>query len=458
MTRTPNRLLCGFFSALIMLVSVCAAFPVKASAMTFTPNFTISSEAAVMINLDKDVTVYEKNPDKKMYPASLTKIMTAIVVLDHVEDLDNTVFEAPLVVFDELYGQGASSVGIERGEKTTVTDLLYSLLLKSACESAGILAYHVGGESITNFVDMMNEKAKEIGCTGTHFVNPHGLYDDDQYTNAKDMALIAQYAVENYPKFVEIATSSEYEMQATNVHEAGWAHIYHTNSMLSRSSSYYYQYAKGLKTGTLDESGRNLITMGSRDGNNYLLVTMGSPMYDADGNSVYYHYDDHKNLYEWAFENFEYKQLLQAGMEVSEIQVRFGESSDFVRLVTADNYSCMWLSTVDTSRLKESINIDTSLLNEDGTVTAPVQKGQKFGTYTLSLSGEVICTVDLAAQDDVTLSQLAYNIDKAKQFVSSGWFIAAIAIAAVLIIIYIIAVAAAKKKKRYRKVKRRRKF
>lgn len=273
------------------------------------------------------------------------------------------------------------------------------------------------------------------------------------------MALIAQYAVENYPKFVEIATATEYDMQPTNYHEAGWAHIYHTNSMLNRSSSYYYQYAKGIKTGTLDESGRNLITMGSRDGNNYLLVTMGSPMYDADGNAVYLHYEDHKNLYEWAFENFEYKQLLQAGIEITELQVKFGESSDFVRLVTADNYSCMWLSTVDTNRLKETINVDPSLLNDDGTVTAPVAKGQKFGTYTLTLSGEEICTVDLVAQDDVTLSALAYNFDKAKQFTSSIWFKAALIITAVLVILYIIIVAASKKKrKKYRRVKKRRKF
>lgn len=459
MTRFGSRIFWCFVTAAMIFSVISAAFPTKAEAITFTPNFTISSEAAVMINLDKDVTVYEKNPNKKMYPASLTKIMTALIVLDNVEDLDNTVYEAPLVVFDELYGQGASSVGIERGEEVTVTDLMYSLLLKSACESAGILAYHVGGESISNFVDMMNEKAKEIGCTGTHFVNPHGLYDPDQYTNAADMALIAQYAVENYPKFVEIATATEYDMQPTNYHEAGWAHIYHTNSMLNRSSSYYYQYAKGIKTGTLDESGRNLITIGSRDGNNYLLVTMGSPMYDADGNAVYLHYEDHKNLYEWAFENFEYKQLLQAGIEITELQVKFGESSDFVRLVTADNYSCMWLSTVDTSRLKETINVDPSLLNEDGTVTAPVAKGQKFGTYTLTLSGEEICTVDLVAQDDVTLSALAFNIDKAKQFTSSIWFKAALIITAVLVILYIIIVAASKKKrKKYRRVKKRRKF
>ena len=119
----------------------------------------------------------------------------------------------------------------------------------------------------------------------------------------------------------------------------------------------------------------------------------------------------------------------------------------------------MWLSTVDTSRLKETINVDPSLLNEDGTVTAPVAKGQKFGTYTLTLSGEEICTVDLVAQDDVTLSALAYNIDKAKQFTSSIWFKAALIITAVLVILYIIIVAASKKKrKKYRRVKKRRKF
>lgn len=454
--RLTALLLCAAFAAAL----ICPCFALNSEAITFTPNFTISSEAAVMINLDKDTVVYTKNADKKMYPASLTKIVTAMVVLDNVEDIDNTEFEAPLVVFDELYGQGASAVGLSNGEITTVTDLLYSLMLKSACESAGILAYNVGGESIPNFVDMMNQKAQAIGCKGTHFVNPHGLFDKDQYTNANDMALIAKYAVENYPKLVEIACTPEYEMHATNYHEEGWAHIYHTNSMINRQSSYYYQYAKGFKTGTLDESGRNLVTLGSRDGNNYLLVTLNSPQYDEEGNTIYLHYEDHRNLYEWAFENFEYKQIVQPNKEVTELQVKFGDNSDFVRLVTGEEYSCMWLSTVDTARLKESITIDESLLNEDGTVTAPVQKGQVFGKYTLSLSGEEICTVDLCAQEDVGLSQLAYSFDKAKQFVFSGWFIAAAGIALFLVIVYIIVYASVNKKKRrkVRKVKKKRKF
>ncbi len=105
---------------------------IRVSAVTFTPNFTVSSEAAVLINLDKDIVVYEKNPTKKMYPASLTKIMTAIVVLDNVSDLDKTEYEAPLAVFDDLYGKNPSSVGYERGEVITATDLMYSMLMASA--------------------------------------------------------------------------------------------------------------------------------------------------------------------------------------------------------------------------------------------------------------------------------------------------------------------------------------
>lgn len=440
-------------SVIIAAALIFALFvPLRSEAITFTPNFTVNSEAAVLINLDKNITVYEKNPTKKIYPASLTKIMTAMVVLDNVKDLDNTTFEAPLVVFDELYGQGASAVGFSRGEIATVSDLMYSMLMYSACESAGILAYNVGGESIPNFVDMMNKKAEAIGCTGTHFVNPHGLHDPDQYTNARDMALIAKYAVENYPKFVEIACTTQYTMGATNYQAEGWATIYHTNKMLSTGSDYYYQYARGLKTGTLDESGRNLVSMARKDGNNYLLVTMGAPMYDAEGNTANGQYEDHKNIYEWAFNNFSYEKILSSSQEITELPVLLGQDSDHVLLVPAEDYYTLWPATLDVSTLKTEISTE-DYTDSDGAVTAPIAKGQKLGTYTLSLSGEVLCSVDLIAKDGVELSQIDYNIMKAKAFVGSFWFKLAAGIALVLIIAYVIIYAAAAKKRR-RKMKR----
>ena len=442
---------------LVILISA-GALPLRAEAIIFTPGFNVSSDAVVLINLDKNVTVYEKNPTKKMYPASLTKIMTAIVVLDHVDDLDNTTYEAPLVVFDELYGKGASNVGLSRGEITTATDLMYSMLMHSACESASILAYHVGGHSIPNFISMMNEKAKEIGCTGTNFANAHGLYEDNQYTNARDIALITQYAVENYPKFVEIATTVEYVMKATNYRESdGWATIYHTNRMLTRSSEYYYPYSRGLKTGTLDQAGRCLTALGSKDGNNYLLVTMNSPQYDENGSAVNWHYEDHKNIFDWAFDTFAYQKLVSSTEYVTELAVKLGQDQSHVLLVPAQDFSMIWPQTLDPTALRREIETET---DEDGAVTAPITQGQKLGELTLSLGGEIICNIDLVAGESIERSQLEYSILKAKEFINSFWFRLAVIIAVVLIILYIIMITSLnkKRKRKMKKVTKSRKF
>ncbi|MCL2052962.1 MAG: D-alanyl-D-alanine carboxypeptidase [Oscillospiraceae bacterium] len=446
-------------AALLSLLIVLTIFPsFKVKAITFTPSFAVSSDAAVLINLDKDVVIYEKNPTKKMYPASLTKLMTAIVVLDHVKDLDNTYFEAPLVVFDELFGKGASNVGLSRGEITTATDLMYSMLMHSACESASILAYHVGGNSIPNFINMMNEKAVEIGCTGTNFANAHGLYDDNQYTNAWDMALITKYAVENYPKLVEIASTVEYRMKATNYRsEDGWVTIYHTNRMLMKNSEYYYQHSKGLKTGTLDQAGRCLAALASRDGNNYLLVTMNSPLVDENGNAVNYHYDDHRNIFEWAFETFAYQKLVSVTEEITEVSVKLGQDRDHVLLLPAEDYSALWPLTLDASALRKDI---VTYTDDDGAVIAPIARGQVLGALTLSLSGETICEVDLVAKESIERSQLEYSFLKAKEFINSSWFKFAIGIAVTLIVLYVtlLILANKKRKQKIKKVTKSRRF
>jgi D-alanyl-D-alanine carboxypeptidase (penicillin-binding protein 5/6) len=424
--------------SLFISISTIISLNISANAsVLFTPSFPISSEAAVLVNLDKDVTIYEKNPTKKMYPASLTKIVTAMVVLDNVSDIDNTTYEAPLAVFDELYKTGASTVGFSRGEITTVKDLMYSMLMLSACESAGILAYNVGDGDTAKFIRMMNEKAAQIGCTGTNFVNAHGLYDDNQYTNAHDMSLIGQYAYKNYPKLIEIACTREYRMKATNKQEDGWKTITHTNKMLDPASENYYQYSRGLKTGTLDESGRCLMSLAAKDGNNYLLVTLGAPQKDAEGNTIQPQYEDHKLLYDWAFNTFAYEKILPRDKEISEIRVRFGQSSDYVLLVPAEEYSMLWPNTLEKDVLKEDIST-VGYIDESGEIQAPVKKGQVLGTYTLSLSGNELITTDLVAKNDVTLSQTAFLMDKASKFPQSGYFKLAAAAAIALTLIYTI--------------------
>ena len=420
-------------TAIIMLISMFSSIPV--SAVTFNPGISTASKAVYMVNLDRDLVVYEKNSDKKMYPASLTKIMTAIVVLDNVMDLENTVFEAPLEVFDDLYMTGALTIGFGRGEQITVKDLMYSMLVYSACESAGILAYNVGGGSMDNFVDMMNEKAKEIGCTGTQFANPHGLHDRDQYTNAEDMAKITRYALDNYPEFEEIACTYEYVLGATNYSEEGWIRITHSSKLMNPASEYYYPYAKGIKTGTTDESGRNLISLAEKDGNRYLLVTMDAPMYDDNGYNDFGNFEDHIALYNWAFDTLSYQQIVPENKEITEIPVIMGSDKDYVRLVTKESHSMLWSNQIDVDKLKETI--DTSAFtDENGAVAAPIEQGQTLGTYTLSLNGEIICSVDLVAQESISLSIWEYNLSKAKQFFGSVWFKIGLVIALVLIVIY----------------------
>ena len=460
MTYKYLRILFALTAAVIFfdISGVCA------SATVFNPNFSIESESALMINLDKDMTVYEKNPTKKMYPASLTKIMTAIVVLDNVDDIENTWFEAPLAVYDDLYMTGALTVGYNKGEIIRVKDLLYSMVIYSACESAGILAYNVGNESIPNFVDMMNDKAKEIGCTGTHFVNPHGLHDKNQYTNACDLALITRYALDNYPLFKEIACTWEYELGETrgvNTHSDGWMTIRHTNKMMNPSSEFYYEGVSGIKTGTTDESGRNLISLGSRDGNNYLLITLGAKVYDENGYNSYGNFEDHVKLYDWAFEKLSYQQIIPFGKEVTELTVKMGKNRDFVRLVTSESSLMLWSSDIDPDKLKATFRTD-EFTSPDGTITAPVVKGQKLGTYTLSLNGEDICTVDLVAQEDVELSITEYNKAKIKDFFHSMWFKGALIAAGVLFAGYIAAALGLgrgrSKKRKMKKVRRNRRF
>ncbi len=457
--KTFTRFLFALTAAVFMLG---AAGELRASAMLFDPGFSTESESILMINLDKDMPVYEKNPEKKVYPASLTKIMTAIVVLDNVEDIDNTWFEAPLVVFDDLYMTGALTIGYNKGEVISVKDLLYSMLIYSACESAGILAYNVGSESMPHFVDMMNDKAKEIGCTGTHFVNPHGLHDKNQYTNARDMALITEYALKNYPKFKEIACTAQYTLGATKgvgAHEDGWRTISHTNKMMNQASGYYYEGAAGVKTGTTDESGRNLISTATRDGNTYMIVSFGARQYDEDGNDSYGNFDDHIHLYDWAFGKLSYQQIVPFGKEVTEVTVKMGGNQDFVRLITSESSLMLWSSDIDAGKLKATIDT-TGFTDEDKAVTAPISKGQKLGVYTLSYNGEEICTVDLIAQEDVTLSMTEYNKSKIKEFFHSVWFKAIIAAVAFMVLIYAaVSLGAGKKRrKKMKKVRRRRKF
>lgn len=443
-----------FFVALAILSSACGVF-----AFTYTPEIEPESKYVYMVYLgdNGDTVVYNKNSTEKTYPASLTKIMTAIVLLDKVgyANLESTKVTVPQIVFDDFYDNDGkylypSTADFQVGEEVDLKDLAYGMLLQSACEAANIIAYQVGGGDIGSFIDMMNQKAQEIGAVNTHFVNPHGLYSDNQYTTAYDMYLITKYAMK-LDGFMEIAGSPAYDLKPTNVHSESRM-VTHTNYMLSAylgGDEYYYEYAKGIKTGTLDEAGRCLITTASKDGYNYLIVSLGGPLVDEEGNEYYSNCLDHKALYEWAFDNLSLQQIVGANEEKTEFSVRNSSGNDYVITVSQTSYYMLLPNDFDKSKI-EYILPDTSKK-----INAPIDKGEVLGEMEIKISGESITKINLTANQDVKLSSIKYAFWLFYKAVTSTAFKVLLVLLVIALAIYIYLFKKANNKKREKAKQRR---
>lgn len=417
----------------LSILFTVSVFPVGAA----SPGFDFPAKYAYLVNTDTGTVVYEKNGDEKAYPASLTKIMTAIIALEKTQNLDTLEVKAPAYIFNEFYGIGVSNAEIARGEVFTMRELLYALMLNSACEAASIIADHVGGGSIEAFVGMMNDKAKEIGAVNTNFVNAHGLFDENQYTTPHDMYLIAEYAM-SVPGFMEIASTKNYTIEANELRTQ--KNLIHTNRMLFSTSSYYMPEMKGIKTGTLEESGRNLVTTAGFDGYNYLCVIMGGEYSDNTS-----HYKSTQALYEWAFENFRVKTLLDTKKAVTEVTVKLSSETDHVLLKASESVTALVPVNIEQS----SVVLQTEVPDY---VKAPIKAGDVIGKGTVLLMGEAIATVDLIAIEDVERSTILHITDSLLNVMKSGWFfLGAVVFVALLVIYIILCIAYANYKRRNRK-------
>ncbi|MCI8500911.1 MAG: D-alanyl-D-alanine carboxypeptidase [Oscillospiraceae bacterium] len=418
--------------------------PLATASAAYEPGGTLYSQTAYLVNLDSGTVVYSKNENQKAYPASLTKIMTVMLVLETETDLQKKLTMSH-AVRDELYGTGASTIALEPGEEITVEDLLYACMVPSACDAAAVLAEYYGGGNQAAFVEKMNAKAKELGAVNTHFVNSHGLHDDNQYTTAYDMYLITKAALD-VPGFEKIATTVRYTFKATNKHPEERTYS-HTNLMINQAigGSYYYPYAKGIKTGTTDESGKNLVTMASKDGFNYLLVTTGAPL-QVEGVRDNYAIYDHRMLYKWAFDTFSFKTVLKTAEAIETIKVRLSSDTDTLQLRPKEDITLLLPNDVDLSSIQQIIDIPES-------VDAPVEVGDVIGTVELKLNNETIGKCDLVANMSVSKNFIYGIWDTVSNALSSTWAKIAIAAVAVMIVLYLaIAVAFNRKKKRNRRL------
>ncbi len=425
--KTLKRVLTVILAAAIFIQM---SIPVSA-AISFTPDFEVYSEAALLINLDTGDVMYQKNADKRLVPASLTKIMTAVLLLEEYKDnipaLSTTYVSGGYECFDELYMTGASTADIRNGEKVSYKDLLYALLLRSACEAANIIAVNIGG-SLQGFAEMMNLKAAQLGMENSHFTNAHGLFWEDHYTTANDLAILTRYAM-SLPMFTEIACSETYEMEATEYHEART--ISHTNIMMSKGNGgdYYYEYVKGIKTGTLDEAGRCLISTAYKDGYSYLLITLNAPQTNENGENVMYNMIDHKNIYEWAFNNFEYTNIISGTEEIAEVPVDYGDGTDYVIVRPEEEYARIWSKKVPIDSVYRDITLKDNVI-------APIKEGDVLGTMELKYGGDTLAMMNLIATSGVVRSKQKETLAVAQSFIGSEDFFKAIRYVIIFFVVY----------------------
>ena len=258
---------------------------------------TTNSKAAIAMEASSGTILYEKNINDKVYPASITKILTAILAIENLNLEDNIVASktALRIPWD------SSSAYIKEGEILTVDELLHCLLIYSGNDAANVLAEAVSG-NIQDFVKLMNDKAKELGCTGTNFVNAHGYSDDNHYTTALDIAKIFNYCIQN-EHFVKIISTKLYIVPETNKTNSK-RYLYNTNRLLLTKSENkhgrYYEYAIGGKTGYTDEAGRTLVTLGKKDDKTIIIAVFKAAMI----NGTDARYTDAINLFNYSFDNF----------------------------------------------------------------------------------------------------------------------------------------------------------
>lgn len=428
-----RKILSIILAAAVIAVSLFCV-PAGAAYDDVMESMELYSDCLLLVSSDNSEVIFEKNAGKQTSPASLTKVITSIVVLENCENLNQLVTVTESAI-RELDGTGSSLGGLQAGEQVSVYDLLCNLLMQSANEAATTLADFISGNDRAKFVGMMNEVAERLGCTNSHFVNPHGLDDDNQYVTAEDMAKFVAHAM-TFSAFEEIFGMFTYTLKATNLQEE--RAIRNTNGMMNKAiDDYYCEYVKGGKTGSTSIAGRCVVAVASNDGYNYIGVALNSTMSDVDGDGVNENgaFLDCKEMFEWAFKNIELVAISDTTQIVGQLPLKYAKTTDFITLSPAETVYSLVPSGTDSSSLLVELIEDTC----PEYVRAPVKKGEKICRAKVYYAGKVIKEIDLVASMDVEIGIFSFLGTLAKSLASSWIFrIAAVAVIAALIILLLI--------------------
>lgn len=358
----------------------------------------INSPRAILIDIDTGRVLFQKNAYEACYPASTTKVLTAILVLENC-NLDEMVTASATAV-NSVYANGTTA-SIQPGEELSVRDLLSTMLIHSANDAAYVLAEHVGG-SIESFVSMMNARAKELGAKSTFFVNPNGLPSTSHKCSAYDMALFARFAMQNFPVFREIVSTVNYSLPITEKYTELYMNEYPdaksvvrylnttTNHLINPNrTAYYYEYATGIKTGYTDAAANCIVASAKKDGVELIVVIFGASGWTNLRN-------DAVNLFEYGFGILKSEPLTVSGTVMKTITIDNGEKGANTLDVLMEDTIYVTLHAMEDARnYTPTIEINPNL-------SAPITFGEIVGTATYDVNG-VQYTSNLIAGNNVAL-------------------------------------------------------
>ena len=413
------------FAGILAVLVIAVTLALPASAMQgYAPDFEPTAEAAYIVNLDTNIVVYQKNSDTQLTAASLTKMMTMLLMLKTYQDqLDTITVEMPRTIDDILYGTGASLADIRPGESVTLRNLLYGMELPSGNEAAYIVAFYMGG-TVENFVAMMNEEAKALGCTGTVFTDPCGL-DAGNITTARDAYLILRALIQ-YDAFVEAAGTASYWMPANTEHTEPYI-ILSTNKMLTQGTTYYRSYNQGGKTGSLNAGWQNFAGWHTQNGETYISVVLHSAADESvDPRPAL---TETGSLMDWVFDTFTIQSALDTTRPITERPIRYSTETDTVMLYPADDMMTLLPSDGGAALTEQTFSLPEYL-------TAPIEQGDVVGTVTLSINGEKLGTVDLIAGSTVSRNQVLYTLTKVGEFFSGTYFKVVVILTLIVVAVY----------------------
>ncbi len=370
MKKTKHIILIIFILLYTISTNFSNVFAEESRVLENRVNFDIVSNNVAVLDIQTGLFIYGKNPEEKVFPASTTKLMTALLLIENTEDFDKERIHFTTEAVSNMEF-GAVTIGMNNGDTLSVRDALYALLLASANEVANAIAINVSG-SVEEFGKLMTKRAKELGATNTNFTNPSGLHDDDHYSTAKDMALIMA-EISKYDIFTEIASTVSYDIAPTETYK-NTRHVRNTNKLIKESSMYFNPLVQGSKTGYTSMAGFNLCTYSKNDdGVELVISTLNST---NDGRFI-----DTNNLIEYAYNSYSRQAITKYVDIVELVYIEELDSNVFLKLNVNDIYFNLPLGVEHANikyvtKLKE--NIKPEILEDTNIGTVDFYIGDKY--------------------------------------------------------------------------------